>query len=89
MSTWTIWSAARGFRFRERRARGGEVSEICQAVAANLAKADIRIKLQAESRATYFPKGFKREMGFFMLGWSLAGHDAHNPRFTVSCATAP
>ncbi len=58
-------------------------SEICQAVAANLSRAGVRIKLQAESKTTYFPKGLKREMGFFMLGWSPAGYDAHNLLFTV------
>jgi len=58
-------------------------SEICQAVAANLARVGVKIKLQAESKTTYFPKGLKREMGFFMLGWSPAGYDAHNLLFTV------
>ena len=58
-------------------------SEICQAIAANLARVGVKIKLQAESKTTYFPKGLKREMGFFMLGWSPAGYDAHNLLFTV------
>jgi len=58
-------------------------SEVCQAIAANLARAGIKIKLQAESKTTYFPKGLKREMGFFMLGWSPAAYDAHNLLFTV------
>lgn len=58
-------------------------SEICQAVAANLARVGVRVKLQAESKTTYFTKGLKRELGFFMLGWSPAGYDAHNLLFTV------
>jgi peptide/nickel transport system substrate-binding protein len=58
-------------------------SEICQAVAANLARVGVRVKLQAESKTTYFPKGLIRELGFFMLGWSPAGYDAHNLLFTV------
>ena len=57
--------------------------EICQAVAANLAKIGVKINLQLESKATYFPRGLKRELGFFMLGWSPAGYDAHNLLFTV------
>ena len=58
-------------------------SEICQAVAAMLSKVGITIKLQVEPKATYFPRALKRELGFFMLGWSPAGYDAHNLLFTV------
>ncbi len=58
-------------------------SEICQAVAAYLAKAGINAKLQTESKTTYFPRALKRELGFFMLGWSPAGYDAHNLLYTV------
>ena len=57
--------------------------EVCQAVAANLARVGVKINLQAESKATYFPKALKREVNFFMLGWSPAGYDAHNLLFTV------
>ncbi len=62
--------------------------EICQAVAANLARIGIKIKLNAEPKATYFPRALKREMGFFMLGWSPAGFDAHNLLFTVLATPA-
>ncbi len=57
--------------------------EVCQAVAANLARVGVKINLQAESKSTYFPKALKREVNFFMLGWSPAGYDAHNLLFTV------
>jgi peptide/nickel transport system substrate-binding protein len=58
-------------------------SEICQAVASYLARVGIKIRLAAESKITYFPRALKREVSFFMLGWSPAGYDAHNLLFTV------
>lgn len=58
-------------------------SEICQAVAANLARIGVKVRLQTESKTTYFTKALKREFGFFMLGWSPAGYDAHHLLFTV------
>ena len=62
--------------------------EICQAVASNLARVGIRIRLQGEPKATYFPRALKREVSFFMLGWSPAGYDAHNLLFTVLASPA-
>jgi peptide/nickel transport system substrate-binding protein len=62
--------------------------EICQAVASNLARVGIRIKLQAEPKVTYFPRALKREVSFFMLGWSPAGYDAHHLLFTVLASPA-
>ena len=58
-------------------------AEICQAVAAQLARVDIRVKLQAEPKSTYFPKVLKRDTSFFMAGWSPAGYDAHNALFAL------
>lgn len=58
-------------------------AEVCQAVAANLARVGIKILLQVESKATYFPKALKREVSFFMLGWTPAAFDAHNLLYTV------
>jgi peptide/nickel transport system substrate-binding protein len=58
-------------------------SEICQAVAAQLARINVRVRLQTEPKATYFPRALKRDVTFFMLGWSPAGFDAHNLLFTV------
>ena len=63
-------------------------SDICQAVASYLAKVGITVKLQAETKATYFPRALKRELPFFMLGWSPAGYDAHNILFTVMATPA-
>ncbi len=58
-------------------------AEVCQAVASYLARVGIKIALQVESKATYFPKALKREVSFFMLGWTPAAYDAHNLLFTV------
>jgi peptide/nickel transport system substrate-binding protein len=58
-------------------------AEVCQAVATNLARVGIKIQLQVESKSTYFPKALKREVSFFMLGWTPAAYDAHNLLFTV------
>jgi peptide/nickel transport system substrate-binding protein len=53
-------------------------SEICQAVAANLARVGVKINLQAESKATYFPKILRRDTSFYLLGWTPGTYDAHN-----------
>jgi len=51
---------------------------ICQAVAANLARINVRINLQAETKGTYFPKILRRDTSFYMLGWTPSTYDAHN-----------
>ena len=53
-------------------------SNICQAVAANLAKVGVKINLQAETKGTYFPKILSRNTSFYMLGWTPSTYDAHN-----------
>jgi len=61
-------------------------ARICQAVAANLARVGVKIDLQAESKATYFPKINQRDTSFYMLGWSPSTYDAHNTmRVILSC----
>ena len=52
--------------------------EVCQAVAASLARIGVKINLQAESKATYFPKILRRDTSFYMLGWTPGTYDAHN-----------
>ena len=62
-------------------------SNICQAVAANLAKIGVKINLQAETKGTYFPKILSRNTSFYMLGWTPATYDAHNAlNALVRCA---
>lgn len=52
--------------------------EICQAVAANLARIGVKINLQAETKGTYFPKILRRDTSFYLLGWTPGTYDAHN-----------
>ena len=51
---------------------------ICQAVAANLSRINVKINLQAETKGTYFPKILRRDTSFYMLGWTPSTYDAHN-----------
>jgi len=53
-------------------------AQICQAVAANLAKVGVKINLVAETKGTYFPKILRRDTSFYMLGWTPTTYDAHN-----------
>jgi len=53
-------------------------SRICQTVAANLSRIGVKINLQAETKATYFPKINSRDTSFYMLGWTPTTYDAHN-----------
>ena len=52
--------------------------DICQAVAANLAKIGVKVNLQAETKGTYFPKILKRDTSFYLLGWTPGTYDSHN-----------
>src|SRR5262249_31618631 len=58
-------------------------ASICQAVAANLARVGVKINLQAESKATYFPKILRRDTSFFMLGWTPSTTDSHDAMFNL------
>ena len=53
-------------------------SKICQAVAANLARIGVTVKLQAESKTTYLPRIMRRDTSFFLLAWTPNSYDAHN-----------
>ena len=56
---------------------------ICQAVAANLAKVGVKIKLEVETKGTYFPKILRRDTSFYMLGWTASTVDSHNVMFPI------
>ena len=58
-------------------------AEICQAVAANLAKVGVKINLEAETKGTYFPKILRRDTSFYMLGWTASTVDAHNVMYPI------
>jgi peptide/nickel transport system substrate-binding protein len=56
---------------------------ICQAVAAMLAKIDVKVNLMVETKVTYFPKILSRDTSFYLLGWTPASYDAHNQIFSI------
>lgn len=64
-------------------------SEICESAVAYLARIGVRVRLQAETKATYFPKVLKRDTSFFMAGWSPSGYDAHNALFALAATPSP
>jgi peptide/nickel transport system substrate-binding protein len=51
---------------------------ICTAVVGMLAKAGIKVNLEAESKATYFPKILRRDTSFYLLGWTPSTLDSHD-----------
>ncbi|MEO8151713.1 MAG: ABC transporter substrate-binding protein [Rhizobacter sp.] len=53
-------------------------ADICQAVAANLARIGVKVNLQTETKVTYFPKILRRDTSFYLLGWTPSTYDAHN-----------
>ena len=58
-------------------------AQICQAVAAMLARINVRINLQAESKTLFLPKILARTPSFYMLGWTPAAIDAHNVLYAL------
>ena len=52
--------------------------QICEAVAANLARIGVKVNLVAETKGTYFPKILRRDTSFYMLGWTPGTYDSHN-----------
>ncbi len=58
-------------------------SEICQAVASQLARIGVKINLEAETKGTYFPKILRRDTSFYMLGWTASTVDAHNVLYPI------
>jgi peptide/nickel transport system substrate-binding protein len=62
--------------------------EICQAVAAMLARINVKVNLTAESKATYFPKILSRNTSFYLLGWTPSTTDSHDPLNAIM-ATPP
>ena len=57
--------------------------DICKAVAAMLAKINVKVNLAAETKGTYFPKILSRNTSFYMLGWTPGSYDSHNPLFAL------
>jgi peptide/nickel transport system substrate-binding protein len=53
-------------------------AEICQALAGMLARVGVKARLEAETKATYFPKILSRNTSFYLLGWTPGTYDSHN-----------
>lgn len=53
--------------------------EICQAVASQFAKVGVKVQLQAEPKATYFPRILSRQTSLYLFGWASGTYDAHHP----------
>jgi len=64
-------------------------ASICQAVAAMLAKIDVKVDLMAETKVTYFPKILSRNTSFYMLGWTPDSYDAQNAIYALLMTPAP
>jgi peptide/nickel transport system substrate-binding protein len=58
-------------------------AEICQAIAAMLARVGVRASLIAEPKATYFPKVLRRDTSFYLLGWTPASFDSHDALYAL------
>lgn len=52
-------------------------SAICQAVSAQLARAGIKVELRTESKRLYFPRLLRRDVSFYLAGWTSITMDAH------------
>ena len=50
--------------------------KICVAVAAMLAQINVKVKVNAMPRATYFPKIQNYDTSFYMLGWGVPTFDS-------------
>ena len=57
--------------------------DICKAIAAMLARINVKVNLAAETKGTYFPKILSRNTSFYMLGWTPGSYDSHNPLFAL------
>ena len=63
--------------------------KICQALAAMWAKINIKVKLDAQPRAIYFPRLDKLDTSLYMLGWGGAVTDADTTLTPVLRNRAP
>jgi peptide/nickel transport system substrate-binding protein len=57
--------------------------EICQAVAGMLARIGVKVNLMAETKAIFFPKALRRDVSFYMAGWTPDSLDSHNALFAL------
>ena len=57
--------------------------QICQAIAAMLARIGVKVNVLAETKSKYFGKILARNTSFYLLGWTPATVDAHNAMFNL------
>jgi peptide/nickel transport system substrate-binding protein len=57
--------------------------QICQAVAASLARINVKVNLQTETKVSYFPKILRRDTSFYLLGWTPSTNDAHDAMYNL------
>jgi peptide/nickel transport system substrate-binding protein len=59
--------------------------QICTAISSMLARIGVKIDLLAQTKAKYFAKILapKYDTDFFLLGWTPATYDAHNPLYSL------
>lgn len=51
---------------------------ICQAVAAMLARINVKVNLQAQTRSLFFQKVLARDTSFYLHAWATSTNDGHN-----------
>jgi peptide/nickel transport system substrate-binding protein len=59
--------------------------QVCTAISSMLARIGVKIDLLAQTKAKYFAKILapKYDTDFFLLGWTPATYDAHNPLYSL------
>jgi peptide/nickel transport system substrate-binding protein len=59
--------------------------QICTAIVSMLARVGIKVDLTAQTKAKFFAKvqGPKYDTDFFLIGWTPATYDAHNPLYSL------
>jgi peptide/nickel transport system substrate-binding protein len=59
--------------------------QICTAISSMLARIGVKIDLLAQTKAKYFAKILapKYDTDFYLLGWTPATYDAHNPLYSL------
>ena len=51
---------------------------ICQAVAAMLARINVKVNLNAQTRSLFFQKVLARDTSFYLHAWATSTNDGHN-----------
>ncbi len=59
--------------------------QICTAISAMLARINVKVNLDAQTKSKFFAKieGPKYDTDFFLIGWTPATYDAHNALYSL------